>query len=248
MGVQPPRHVSPAMPPAARLGLRMIGGLGEAAAQRIVAARAQRPFDGTPDLARRAALNAHEMRLLAAAGALAPLAGHRRHAIWQAAGSQPPPHLLHASRIAETALELAAPDEGEELVADYHALGFTLGRHPLALLRGHLARLRFETAQAINAAPHRKLARAAGLVTCRQRPSTASGVVFVTIEDETGMTNVIVHADLVERQRRELLSSRLMGVYGQVQREGMVVHLIAKRLVDVSHLLGRLVTHSRNFH
>ncbi|MBK8335524.1 MAG: error-prone DNA polymerase [Sterolibacteriaceae bacterium] len=244
----PHPDLPPATPPAARLGLRMIGGLGEAAAQRIVAARAQRPFDGTPDLARRAALNAHEMRLLAAAGALAPLAGHRRHAIWQAAGSQPPPHLLRASRIAETALELAAPDEGEDLVADYRALGFTLGRHPLALLRGHLARLRFETAQAINTAPHRKLARAAGLVTCRQRPSTASGVVFVTIEDETGMINVIVHADLVERQRRELLSSRLMGVYGQVQREGVVVHLIAKRLVDVSHLLGRLVTHSRNFH
>jgi error-prone DNA polymerase len=248
-GVQPLQHANaPATPPAARLGLRMIGGLGEAAAQRIVAARAQRPFDGTADLARRAALNAHEMRLLAAAGALAPLAGHRRHAIWQAAGSQPPPHLLRASRIAETALELAAPGEGEDLVADYRALGFTLGRHPLALLRSHLARLRFETAQAINSAPHRKLARAAGMVTCRQRPGTASGVVFVTMEDETGTTNVIVHADLVERQRRELLGSRLMGVYGQVQREGMVVHLIAKRLVDVSHLLGRLVTRSRNFH
>jgi error-prone DNA polymerase len=233
---------------AARLGLRMIDGLGEAAAQRIVAARASRPFDDTQDLARRGALDAREMRLLAGAGALAALAGHRRHAVWQAAGSQPPPRLLHASRIDDGALELAAPSEGEDLVADYRALGFTLGRHPLALLRRHLTRMRFETSEEINDAPHRKLVRAAGVVTCRQRPGTASGVVFVTMEDETGTTNVIVHAELVERQRRELLASRLMGVYGQVQREDRVVHLIAKRLVDVSHLLGRLATHSRDFH
>lgn len=226
----------------------MINGLGKDAVQRIVAARTAQPFPGVEDLAHRAGLGAREMKLLAHAGALATLAGHRRQALWQAAGANPPPRLLRGSRIAETALELAAPGEGQDLVADYATLGFTLGRHPLALLRCRLAGLRFETAQQINTAPNRKLARAAGMVTCRQRPGTASGVVFVTMEDETGVTNVIVHPDLVERQRRELLSSRLMGVYGQVQREGMVVHLIAKRLVDVSHLLGRLVTHSRNFH
>ena len=240
--------VAPGPSASARLGLSMVDGLGEPATQRIVAARAVRPFDGIEDLARRATLDAREMRLLASAGALAALAGHRHHALWLAAGSQPPPSLLHASQIADSALELTAPSEGENLVADYRAMGFTLGRHPLALLRRHLARMRFETSQEINEAPHRKLARAAGVVTCRQRPGTASGVVFVTMEDETGTTNVIVHADLVERQRRELLASRLMGVYGQVQREGRVVHLIAKRLVDVSHLLGRLATHSRDFH
>ena len=234
--------------PAARLGLRMISGLAENAARRIVTARTAQPFLGVEDLARRARLDAHELKLLADAGALSALAGHRRQALWQAAGATPPPRLLRDSRIAETALELAAPSEGQDLVADYRSLGFTLGRHPLALLREHLAGLRFETAQQINAAPNRKLARAAGVVTCRQRPGTASGVVFVTMEDETGTTNVIVHADLVERQRRELLSSRLMGVYGQVQRDGIVVHLIAKRLVDVSHLLGTLLTHSRDFH
>ena len=93
-----------------------------------------------------------------------------------------------------------------------------------------------------------QLMRAAGIVTCRQRPGTASGIVFVTLEDETGLANIVVHSRLVERQRRELLGARLLGVLGQVQREGQVVHLVAKRLVDLSSLLGRLPTSSRNFH
>lgn len=143
---------------------------------------------------------------------------------------------------------LAAPGEGEDLVADYRALGFSLGRHPLALLRRQLERLRFVTAAELNGYPDRKLGRTAGVVTCRQRPGTASGVVFLTLEDETGSTNVIVHGDLVERQRRELLGARLMGVFGQIQREGLVVHLVAMRLVDHSALLGRLATRSRDFH
>jgi error-prone DNA polymerase len=200
------------------------------------------------DLAARARLDRSELKALAAGGALAALSGHRHQAYWQATGAQPLSGVLEGASTAEVPLALPAPTEGEDLAADFRALGFTLGRHPLTLLRPRLTQLRFVTAEELNRYPDRKLARAAGLVTCRQRPGTASGVVFVTLEDETGVANVIVHADLVERQRRELIGARLLGVYGQLQREGEVVHLIARRLVDHSDLLGSLVTRSRDFH
>ena len=108
--------------------------------------------------------------------------------------------------------------------------------------------MRLVTAADLSRLPHGRLARTAGIVTCRQRPGTAKGVVFVTLEDETGYTNVVVWNKLVEKQRRELLHSSLLGVEGEIQREGEVVHLVAHRLVDHSRLLGRLVTESRDFH
>jgi len=141
---------------------------------------------------------------------------------------------------------LAAPGEGEELVADYATLNLTLGRHPLSLLRKFLDQ-RYTTADALRGFSHNRPARCAGIVTCRQRPGSAE-VIFLTLEDETGLANVIVHPKLAERQRRELLTSRLLGVLGVLQREGEVVHLIAKRLVDHTELLGRLATSSRDFH
>ena len=156
---------------------------------------------------------------------------------------------LRSSRSGKNTIRaLPAAAEGDELVADYAALGFTLGRHPLALLRERLAGLRFVPADELNAYPDRKLARGAGLVTCRQRPSTAKGTMFVTLEDESGLVNVVVHEALVGRQRRELLGARLLGVFGQIRREGRVVHLVASRVVDHSALLGRLVARARNFH
>jgi error-prone DNA polymerase len=233
---------------AARLGLAMVKGLAREAAIGILAAHAVAPFADVEDLARRARLDKRDLKCLASAGALATLAGHRRQAHWQAAGAASLPGVISDARFSEESMVLAAPGEGEDLVADYRHLGFTLNRHPLALLRSALSRLRFETAAQLAAHPDRKSARVAGLVTCRQRPGTASGVVFVTLEDETGNTNVIVHGALVEHQRRELLTARLLGVYGLIQREGNVVHLIAKRLVDRSDLLGRLSVASRDFH
>jgi len=108
--------------------------------------------------------------------------------------------------------------------------------------------MRLSSAAELGRFPHGRLARTAGIVTGRQRPGTASGVVFVTLEDETGSMNVIVWRDLVDRQHRELLGSSLMGVYGVVEREGEVIHIVAQRLVDYSALLGRLQTASRDFH
>jgi error-prone DNA polymerase len=234
--------------PAARLGLRMISGFAEASAGRIMAARRERAFDSVADLARRARLDRRDLKLLASAGALRPLSDHRRLAHWEVAGVERATPVLADSPIAESPPQLAPPGEAEELVADYASLGLTLGRHPLALLRPRLARMRLATAAELRGLPHGRPARAAGIVVGRQRPDTASGVIFVTLEDETGSVNVIVWRDLADRQRRELLGSRLLGVHGTLEREGEVVHLIAKRLVDHSELLGSLQTSSRDFH
>jgi len=234
--------------PALRLGLCLVKGLSQAGGVRLVAARRPQPFADVGDLARRANLNAHDMRALAAAGALAGLSGHRRHALWDVAGVERMPALLDAAPIEEAQPLLAAPSEGENIVADYANLGLTLGRHPVALLRERLQRQRMFTAAELKALPHGRLARVTGLVTGRQRPGTASGVTFVTLEDETGMVNVIVWRDLAERQRKELLRSSLLTVHGTLEREGEVVHLIAARLRDQTALLGSLITRSRDFH
>ncbi|MGH8687272.1 MAG: error-prone DNA polymerase [Burkholderiales bacterium] len=232
---------------ALRLGLRMIGGLSQASAERVVAARAAGAFASVEDLARRAELDQRDLRCLAAGGALASLAGHRRQAHWAAAGVPQATGVLREARLNEPGLQLPAPPEGEEIVADYASLGLSLGRHPLALLRPQLSRLGLLPASAVQSRPHGRPARAAGLVTCRQRPDTASGVIFVTLEDETGCVNVVVWRDLVERQRRELLGARLLAVEGAIERDGEVVHLIARRLHDRSALLGALLARSRDF-
>jgi len=237
-----------ARPPALRLGLRMIAGLREASAARIVAARAAAPFTSVADLAHRAALDKRDLDALADADALAALAGHRHDAVWHVAGVERLPAILAGGRFDEAPLALPAPSEGEDIVADYRRVGLTLRRHPLALLRERLAARRLVTAQAVQDAPAGRLVRTAGIVIGRQRPDTRSGVVFVTLEDETGQTNVIVWRDLGDRQRRELLASRLLAVYGKVEREDIVVHVLAQHLVDLSPMLGALATRSRDFH
>ena len=224
---------------AVRLGLRMVSGLAEGEGRRIAAGR---PYRSIHDLK----LNKGDLRCLAAAGALESLAGHRRFARWVAAGAVQRAPLDIPAHECVPALE--APPEGEEIVADYASLGLTLGRHPLALLRKRLDKMRLLKAEELKSRPHGAPARVAGLVTCRQRPDTASGVIFVTLEDETGCMNIVVWRDLLERQRRELLGARLMGVAGVVERDGEVVHLVAQRLSDYSALLGPLATGSRDFH
>jgi error-prone DNA polymerase len=233
--------------PALRLGLAMVKGLGLDAAKRIVEARAAGPFASTEDLARRARLDRGDLSALAAADALARLAGHRREALWETLAVDEATRLdMPAVRVAPPPLKV--PTEGEEIVGDYDTLGLTLRRHPLALLRGKLRQKKMRTATEIANARHGQLIRTAGIVTCRQRPATASGVIFVTLEDETGHVNLVVWNDLAERQRRELLGSRLLAVTGQVQREGLVVHVLARRLEDFSPMLGRLATSSHDFH
>jgi error-prone DNA polymerase len=234
--------------PVVRLGFVMVKGLSEAGAERIVEARAQSGFASVEELMRRARLDRRELKCLAASDALSGIAGHRRLAYWKVAGVETAAHLLSEAPVQESEAQLRAPSEGDGLVADYASLGLTLGRHPLALLRSRLKRMRLAAADEVRRLPHGSAVRTAGIVIGRQRPDTASGVVFVTLEDETGCVNVIVWRDLGERQRRELLGAQLMAVYGSVEREGEVVHVIAQRLADHSELLGRLATSSRDFH
>jgi error-prone DNA polymerase len=230
-----------------RLGLALVRGMSREAALRIEEARAIRPFASVADLARRAGLDRGDLQVLAASNGLRALAGHRREALWQAAGAVPDKDLLRPTTPREEAPTLAAPSEGDEIVGDYRAQGLTLGRHPLALLRARLQARRFVPAGDLMGFQDGQLARACGLVTVRQRPGTAKGVLFMTLEDETGNVNVIVWPDLVEKQRREVLNAPLLGVYGVWQRQGEVRHLVARRLVDMSTLLGRLDTRSRDF-
>jgi len=234
---------------AVRLGLQRIAGLARAAGERIATARREAgAFRDVADLARRASLTRADLDLLAGAGALARLAGHRRQAAWAVSDVPVQGDLLAEATPSdgETTL-MAAPSEGEDLVADYASLHLTLGRHPLCLLREQLVLLRYADAAQLHTLESGRPARCAGIVTGRQRPDTATGTLFVTLEDETGLANIIVHPRLAERQRRELLGARLLGVLGVLQREGEVVHLIARRLMDHSQLLGQLATRSRDF-
>jgi len=235
-----------------RLGLNRVKGLAEDAGERIVAARGEARFADTEDLARRARLDAHALALLAEAGALQSLTGHRHQAAWAVAGIDTrPTEMLRASRTREAKVALAAPSEGEETLADYRALGLTLNRHPLALLRERLAAFRIEPAARLRTYPNGRLARASGLVTHRQRPETAKGTVFVTLEDETGAVNVIVWPRIAEAQRTALLGATLLTVYGQWQCQGegeqAVMHLVAARMIDHTPLLKGLVSRSRDF-
>ena len=235
-------------PPAVRLGLRQISKLSQAAAERIVAARAQAPFDSADDLARRAELEQHEMRLLAGADALLSLSGHRRQQVWDASGLRRPPRLLRDASIDEAFLELREAPEGEAVVHDYATTGLTLRSHPLALLRPQLTTRNLRTAAELHAMPNGRLVRYCGIVTLRQQPETANGTIFISLEDETGVIQVIVWKSLREQQRPEVLRSRLLAVYGTWQREGDAMSLIAGKLMDLTPLLGELSTTSRDFH
>jgi error-prone DNA polymerase len=234
---------------AIRLGLRCVRGLSEAAREAVMAARRAAPFASCRELGERARLARHDMEALAAAGALAQLEGHRHLAFWQVAGYLPPlPAAPDAVR--EPALPLLrAPTEAEDLLADYRALGFTLGRHPLALLRERLARARILTADALQDTADGIAVRVAGLVTVRQRPQTSRGVTFVTLEDESGHVNVVVWKSLAERCNAALVGARLMEVHGVLQRgDGDVTHVVARELIDRSALLGALHVPSHDFH
>ena len=234
--------------PALRLGLRMVRSLAEEAGKRIATARRERPFASVNDMATRAKLDRGDLNALARADALSSLTGHRRNAYWHTLGVEAP-IALGADAPTESALpQLPPPSEGENIVEDYRNLSLTLRRHPLSLLRATLQKRRTLAAAEINAARHGQRVRVTGLVTCRQRPHTARGVVFVTIEDETGMANIVVWGNVGDRQRKELLGAQLLTVYGHVERQGEVVHVIAGRLQDDTGMLGRLEVGSRDFH
>ena len=233
--------------PSLRLGLGIIKGLSTTGIANIVNARKQGAFTSVQDLATRGQLNKKDMECLAAANALKALSGDRHRAYWQVAGIENNIPIFEAPYFNEADAMLPKPSEGQNIVADYATTGITLGRHPLALLRERLSKRRIRKAEELWELPNDTRVTVAGLVICRQRPGSAGNVVFVTLEDETGQTNVVIWPRLAENQAKELLKSRLLAVHGVTQQEDGVLHVIASRLEDLSSLLGTLTTQSRDF-
>jgi len=233
---------------ALRLGLRRVKGLSRHGGESVAGARSARPFEDTSDLVARTGLNRRDLECLAAADALAGLEGHRHNAWWRAGGIESPLPLFGVPRLAEEDPMLREPAEGEDIVADYASTGMTLRRHPLALLRARLAKQGYRSAADLATLRNGAVARGAGLVLVRQRPATASGVIFTTLEDETGNINVVVWPATAEIQRKALLKARLLAVTGTLQRESGVTHLVAGRLEDLTEWLGDLEAASRDFH
>ncbi|WP_425481591.1 error-prone DNA polymerase [Cognatilysobacter lacus] len=233
--------------PALRLGLRQIDGLSETCARRIEAARALDMFTDATDLCLRADLDRRERGLLADAGALKSLLGHRHKARWAVAGVEAQRPLFEAET-PEAPVALPLPSVEDDVRTDYDTLGLTLGRHPLSLLRSALGKRRCVRSRDLKALPNGRRVAFAGLVTLRQRPQTASGVTFLTLEDEDGLVNAVVWRQVAEQYRRALLESRLLVIHGHVESQDGVQHVIAKRLENLDALLGPLATSSRDFH
>jgi error-prone DNA polymerase len=237
---------------AIRLGLRMLAGLPGAAARKIVAARERAMFTSADDLARRASLGRPVMELLSRADALGSLGLDRRAALWESlrlkrdfdrplfADLQPEPHA------APPAIGRLSPLE--EVLADYRSQGLSLRAHPISFVRAELDRRKCETACRLRELNDGLMVRVGGLVLLRQRPSTARGITFVTLEDETGVINLILHAHVWQKYREVARTAKVWLVDGQLQRQGIVVHVVAARLVNFTAELGKLKADSRDFH
>ncbi|TBW54596.1 error-prone DNA polymerase [Marinobacter halodurans] len=238
-----------------RLGLRLVKGLSEAGAERLVAARPTGGYTTIEQLRQRAALDNRDLECLASAGALRAFSDNRHQARWDIldydapapifAQEEPSHYTVHGPQPED--IRMPIPSEGEDVLEDYASQGLTLQRHPLALLREQGQLRHCQTAEGLKSYPNGRLVHVAGLVTGRQRPGSGKGVTFVTLEDETGNTNVVVWLNTARRQRQPLIKSRLLHVKGILEREGDIVHVMAGKLTDLSHLLGSLKVHSRDF-
>ena len=238
---------------AVRLGFRMIKGLANAHAAKLIAARGERPFASVDDSWRRAGVPAAALVQIAEADGFGPgLRQTRREALWALKGLQDEPLALFAAAAAresealpimeqsEAQITLRPMTDGREVVEDYAHFGLSLRAHPVSFLREEFHIRKFVTCTQAMRAPDGKWLETAGIVLVRQKPGSAKGVMFITIEDETGIANLVIWPDLYEKQRRVIHSSGMMAVYGRVQREGEVVHLIAHRLTDLSPELANV--------
>ena len=232
---------------ALRLGLRMVKGLSKEAGERIAAERTSGDYTQVQALLERVDLDRRELGVLASSGALQSLSGDRHRARWDVAGAEKPLPLFPSMERYEATPLLRKPTEGQNIVADYRNTGLTLERHPMCLLRRHLDRYRYIRAEQLPTLGNGQSVNVAGLVITKQRPGTASGVIFVTLEDETGQVNLVLWKQVAEQHRAALLNARLLGITGELQIEGQVIHVIARQLFDHSDLLGDLSVHSRDF-
>jgi error-prone DNA polymerase len=233
---------------AIRIGLRQVRSLARLEGERIVNARAQRRPQSVAELARDAALNRATLQKLAVAGALRTLSRHRHEAAWLALGAERPAGTLQLEAATEASVSLPAPDEAQEILADYRQLALSTTRHPLVLLRQRLRQHDIRSTLELRALADGTPVRAAGLITHLQQPGTASGVVFLSLEDETGILSVILWPQVFETERRAALSASLLVVSGTLQNREGVTHLVAQRLHDRSGWLAGLARRSRDFH
>lgn len=234
--------------PALRLGLRLVKGLSREAAERLCLTRNQSgPFASVADMAQRAQLNKTDMEALAAANALSSIVANRHRAFWQVLGTDNDMPLFPAATFNEPTAVLRKALLAEEVLRDYETSGLSLQEHPMRLIRERLNKERYRTASELWDIPSGSLVRVAGLVIGRQRPGTASGIVFVTLEDETGHTNVVVWGNFAHEQRQALLESKILSVTGTVEQKDNVLHLIAGRLENLNEYL-EYAGKSRDFH
>jgi error-prone DNA polymerase len=243
----------PDQKPALRLGLRIIKGLGEEVAHRIARARRATPFRDTKDLVHRAALRADQADALAEAGALDSLSHGRRQAMWKVRAPSDG-RLFEIFESNEPEVELPRLAQVEQLRFDYARLGLSVSDHPMRHLRARMKRKGVITSRELFFTRHGTQVNVAGLVLSRQRPMTASGVVFVTLEDETGMTNLILTPDIFDRSYRIAVHAQLLLAQGKVERtprnpeagEHPVIHLLVEK-IEALELPGGLQARSRDF-
>jgi error-prone DNA polymerase len=234
--------------PALRLGFRLVKGLSESSALRIVAARDSQRFLSVEDCCRRAQISTRESKILADAGAFRSLSGHRREAWWDAALDHGPAPLLAGEPVVEPAAILAPPTLAETVVSDYRTCSLSLEAHPVSLIRADLAGMGCRPNASLRNARHGDVVRIAGLVINRQRPGTASGIIFMTLEDESGFANLIVRVKEQEKFRHAILGSRMMLVHGRVERAKDVVHVLLLEAADLTSMVAAVETSSRDFH
>lgn len=234
--------------PEIRLGLRLINGFPQEAAERIHLCRSLQPFIDVAELGARARLDSRQLALLADAGALKGLAGHRHRARWNVSGVEKAlPLFDKLPATPEPAPQLPVPTPFEDMQADFSTTRTTLGRHPLSFVRKALAARRYRRSSELAQMPHGQRVRFAGIVTLRQQPQTASGVTFVTLEDEDGMVNAVVWREIADRQRRTLNESRILGIDGRLERVDGVQHLIVDRMENADGFLATIQTRSRDY-
>ncbi|MEH6634382.1 MAG: error-prone DNA polymerase [Halioglobus sp.] len=246
------RCVQHSQPPM-RLGLRLVKGLSRDGAQRVIEARQQAPFRQISDLRQRAALQRRDMEALADADALTSLSGHRHQSQWQIMALEQPKPLLQdeqrqPSSYFDDTVQLPPPAIAEEVLADYRATGLTLRAHPMSLLRDRYPFNRCKRHTDLADIGNNRFVRIAGLVTCRQRPGSASGVLFLTLEDETGNSNIVIWQRTQQQFRQPLMTAQLLLVKGTLETKDNVTHIIAGALYDYTHELQALQVKSRNFH
>ena len=235
-------------PPGIRLGLNLVKGLSATGAKQLIMARAQYgSFENLPELLARAPLSRADLKALAASDAFSAISGHRHAAFWEVCASQVPPPLLKNMPNPANTVDIPSPSEAQDIIADYKSTELSLRRHPMALLRPHLTHLGLIHSGQLPSYPTHRMARISGIVITRQRPYSANGVIFLTLEDEFGTFNIVVWNKEVNKYKNIILNGRLIEVQGLIQHSEGVTHLITRFLVDHTHLIAKLETQSRDF-